>query len=55
MADVKRIIATGGSVRFTYQTGSALLVSPSGEIRYQLDRRTYDAFCWMGLSNRPGG
>jgi hypothetical protein len=42
--DVKRIIAHGGRVQFTYRTGTALLVSADGEIQYQLDRRTYAAF-----------
>jgi hypothetical protein len=44
MADVKRMITHGGIVRFTYKTGSAILVSADGGIRYQLDRPTYDAF-----------
>jgi len=44
MADVKRMIAHGGAVRFIYKTSLAILVSADGEIRYQLDRRTYDAF-----------
>ena len=43
MADVKRIIAHGGLVRFSYKT-LATLVSPNGEIRYQLDGRTYESF-----------
>jgi hypothetical protein len=44
MADVKRIVAHGGLVRFTHKTALAILVSSDGQIRYQLDRRTYDAF-----------
>jgi hypothetical protein len=44
MADVKRIVAHGGLVRFSYKIALAILVSADGEIRYQLDRRTYDAF-----------
>jgi hypothetical protein len=44
MTDAKRIVAHGGLVRFTYKTGMAILVSADGGIRYQLDRRTYDAF-----------
>ena len=44
MADVKRIVALGGLVRFTYKTGLTTLVSVTGESLYQLNRRTYDAF-----------
>jgi hypothetical protein len=44
IADVRRIIAHGGLVRFSYKTAFAILVSADGEVRYQLDRRTYDAF-----------
>ena len=43
MADVKRIVAHGGLVRFSHKTALAILVSADGAIRYQLDRRTYDA------------
>ena len=43
MADVKRVIAQAGLVRFSYKT-LAVLVSADGEIRYQLDGRTYEAF-----------
>ena len=44
MTDVKRIVAHGGLVRFSYKTALAILASADREIRYQLDRRTYDAF-----------
>jgi hypothetical protein len=44
MADVKRIVAHGGLVRFTYKTALAILVSVDGQLLSQLDRRTYDAF-----------
>jgi hypothetical protein len=44
LAHVKRIVARGGLVRFTYKTALAILVSADGQLLSQLDRRTYDAF-----------
>jgi hypothetical protein len=44
MADVRRIVAHGGLVRFTYKTDLAILVSVDGQSLSQIDRRTYDAF-----------
>jgi hypothetical protein len=44
MGDVKRILAHGGSVRFTHKTGLATLISADGHLYAQLDKLTYDAF-----------
>jgi hypothetical protein len=44
LGEVKRILAHGGSVRFTYKTSLAILIAADGHLCAQLDKRTYDAF-----------